>query len=464
MGKLTTCCCDCCIEPAEMPYTTVTLKAPLGCLDPGGGIGIGIGGDPEYPVVNFERQGCCYVADFDIGCQDWIYNCKLMAKQTISASYSRDEYQSKVPYVAYGVEPDCDCIKVQTIASTSTETHRAFLASRHRLKSLSVIVGKALVQCTGDESPSCKYFIAVNYRIEGDVIQLRQGVLNNAKVNSQTDCTGHYRNGDCSITSSKSESSGWDSDNCPPTETIIAEFENPISSSPIGGVYTRLKFYDTLPSGVDISINDADFPPVNCCGSETGCELKSQPCFMNVEDNCVVISPGVGFAFFSSLVCSTFDENGNIVNTCPTKIDAVGFSRRIKVYRVDASCPYWCDNSSQQSLDVYTKVCDFPGFEQLICGYDDNGDPIPFTVPTGAGCEEITGLCSYTSGCVATAGGCYLLTGPDCGTVAGVQTCQDLEYLCRVDYTTPTCTIGEVTTYGDFEVCFSIPTATIRPA
>lgn len=462
MGKLTTCCCDCCIEPAEMPYTTVTLKAPLGCLDPGGGIGAGE--DPEYPVANFERQGCCYVADFDIGCQEWIYNCKLMAKQTISASYSRDEYQSKVPYVAYGVEPDCDCIKTQTIAGTVTETHRAFLAARHRLESLSVIVGKALVQCDGDESPSCKFFIAVNYRFEGDVTLLAQGNSLDAKINAQTDCTGHYRNGDCSITSSKSTSTGWDSDSCPPTETIASQFANPLLPGAMGRVFTRIKLYDTLPSGIDVSINDADFPPVNCCGSETGCELKSEPCFMSVEDNCVIVATGGNFAFFSFSVCSTLDENNDIILTCPTKIDRVGFSRRIKVYRVDSDCPYWCDNASQQYLDQYTKVCDFPGFEQLICGYDDNGDPIPAPGIGGPGCEEITGLCSYTSGCVATAGGCYLLTGPDCGTIGGVQTCPDLEVLCRVDYTTPTCTIGEVTTYGDFEVCFSIPTATITPA
>lgn len=463
MGKLTTCCCDCCIEPAEMPYTTVTLKAPTGCVDPGGGIGAGE--DPEYPVANFERQGCCYVANFDIGCQDWIYNCKLMAKQTISASYSRDEYQSKVPYVAYGVEPDCDCIKTQTIASTVTETHRAFLAARHRLESLSVIVGKALVQCDGDESPSCKFFIAVNYRFEGDVIQLRQGVLSNAKVDAQTNCTGHYRNGDCSITSSKSTSTGWDSDSCPPTETIIAEFENPISSSPIGGTFTRLKFYDTLPSGIDVSINDADFPPVNCCGSETGCELKSQPCFMNVEDNCVLIAPGINFGFDSSVACSTLDENGDIVLTCPTKIDRVGFSQTIKVYRIDeVNCPYWCDSNWEELSDVYRKVCDFPGFEQLICGYDDNGDPIPAPGIGGPGCDPIEGLCSYESGCIDAAGGCYLYSGEVCEDFIGVQTCPDLEVLCRVDYTTPTCTIGEVTTYGDFEVCFSIPTATITPA
>lgn len=464
MGKLTTCCCDCCIEPGEMPYTTVTLKAPLGCLDPGGGVGIGIGEEPEYPVATFERQGCCYVADFDIGCQDWIYNCKLMAKQTISASYSRDEYQSKVPYVAYGVEPDCDCIKTQTIASTITSTHRAFLAARHRVKSVSIVVGKALVQCTGDASPSCRFFIAVNYRFEGDVTLLAEGDLAQSQVSATTNCTGHYRNGDCSVTSSRSESSGWNSDTCPSEESIASQFANPLLPGFMDRVFTRIKFYDTLPSGVDISINDADFPPVSCCGSETGCELISQPCFMSVEDNCVTLIENDFGNFYSGIVCSSVDENGNIVLACPTKIDRVGISLRIKVYRVDSSCPYWCEFSGQPYLDIYTKVCDFTGFEQLICGYDDNDDPIPFSVPVGAGCDPVEGLCIYESGCVSAAGGCYLLTGVDCGTIGGVQTCPDLEYLCRVDYADPDCTIGEVTQFGDFEVCFSIPTVTIRPA
>lgn len=465
MGKLTTCCCDCCIEPAEMPYTTVTLKAPLGCLDPGGGVGAGLGEDPEYPVANFERQGCCYVAEFDIGCQDWIYDCKLMAKQSISASYTRDEYQSKVPYVAYGVEPDCDCIKVQTISSTIDETHRAFVASRHRLKSVSIIVGKALVQCDGDESPACKYFIAVNYEFDGDATLLYEGSVL-PKIDATTNCTGHYRNGDCSVTSSKSTSSGWDSDSCPSEESIAGQFDDPLYQYAMNRFITRLRFYDTLPSGIDVSINNADLPPMNCCGSETGCELKSEPCFVNVEDNCVVVvsaNPGTS-DFYGRSVCVEVAQDATITLSCPTKIDRVGITRYIKVYRVDSSCPYWCGEGDVNTYGpIYTKACDFPGFEQLICGYDDNGDPILQGFQGGPGCDPIEGLCNYDSGCVATAGGCYLLTDVNCGTVGGVQTCPDLEYLCRVDYTDPVCTIGDVSTFGDFEVCFQIPAVTIRP-
>ena len=86
MGTLTTCCCGCCLEPADMPYESVSLIAPaddceggLGGGLGGGGIGIGGGGGetPIYPSASFAQLGCCHIADFALACQSYTENCKF---------------------------------------------------------------------------------------------------------------------------------------------------------------------------------------------------------------------------------------------------------------------------------------------------------------------------------------------------------------------------------------------------
>jgi hypothetical protein len=77
VSKLSKCCCDCCITEEEMPWETVTLKAPYETCN-------GVSEPPTYPSQPLVRQGCCYVAEFVLSCQEPTVVCELWARRNYS--------------------------------------------------------------------------------------------------------------------------------------------------------------------------------------------------------------------------------------------------------------------------------------------------------------------------------------------------------------------------------------------
>ena len=147
MSKLGKCCCDCCIDPTEMPWTTVTLKNQLtGCTT---------GGGYSPPTATFERTNCCYTATFNVSC-DWEYTCGLWASQTGTFSFGVDQYKPRVAYVGPGDTASCPCVLVQSRTVSGTVTGRVNFFNRRRLSSIQITVGKTLVQCAEDASPVCR--------------------------------------------------------------------------------------------------------------------------------------------------------------------------------------------------------------------------------------------------------------------------------------------------------------------
>lgn len=465
MGTLGTCCCGCCLEPADMPYTAVQLVAPLDDCEGGlgdglGGTGQGIGGGgnpetPTYPEASFSQASCCYVADFNLACQDYIEHCGVWASQTLDFSYKAEFYKLKPSYLEEPGTGNCECTLVQTKLVDYSRTDKIYWIARYKLKTVRIHVGKISVQCDGDESPACKFYIAASYVFEvcDTALAWSGGVSQYPEYTIDYTCTGNYRAGNCSLTSTWQEASTVN--NC--TDVLNQDpwqFCNALDTK----IISRIKLFDTLPTG-QISITNADLPPIGCCGGETGCEVFGQPCGLELIDNCVPSLPtynGTAMDYFCQATTGSnpgpppYDDACDIVIGCPEVETKTGF---------DYPCEqYVFDEASGCYELVERSTTNVAGLDRFTCGY----------------CDTDTGRTNYYLDMYGTFDDCGLpglcTTGECCFDEISPEiqyNCQEfitsgLSEFCRIDISDYTCTVGSLTTHTTGSFCFNLPTVTIE--
>jgi hypothetical protein len=460
VSKLSQCCCDCCITEEEMTWDAVTLKAPHETCN-------GVSEPPTYPSASFQRRSCCYVAEFDLSCQEWQYDCHLWVKQNFELSYDASVYRVKTAYVSTVPTTDCPCIHTENISYSQSQVVRLYIVNRRKLKKLIVTVGKVLVKCTGDAEPTCKYYVASTWVFDANLDYIGGlGLFYPSYATTTISCTGVYRDGFCSVTNEETTTNGSASDACP--ENMAQDWFATNTGIAYEFKVSRIKLYDALPAN-PVSITDADEPPVSCCGGETGCELQIDPCGLNFVDNCyrpipdwagVNLNPG-GF-------CTSFDEDDNLLVTCPSILSKTGVTIKSRAYLTDA---FGCSSTCVGDPD-YLCENDYPGNDQLFCGYtlDENGNQVPIIINSvsAGSCGTPAEFCTV-EGCASAGGDCYVYTSPNCNTNPALSDCPDLSVNndsggvpCRSDLSNLDCTIGDPVVYDDWTICFTLPTVTLE--
>ncbi len=443
-----------------MTWDTVTLKAPYETCN-------GVSEPPTYPSASFQRRSCCYVAEFNLSCQEWQYDCHLWVKQNFDISYDVAVYDIKTAYASSLPATDCPCIHTENISYSQSQVVRLYVVNRHKLKKIIVTVGKVLVKCSGDAEPTCKYYVASTWVFDANLDYIGGlGFFYPSYATTTISCTGVYRDGFCSVTNEETTTNGSASDACP--ENMAQDwFENNT-----GFVYefkvSRIRLYDALPTN-PVSITDADEPPVSCCGGETGCELQIDPCGLNFVDNCYRFIPPWGGGNLNPAYCQSLDENGSLVITCPFVLEKEGVAIKSQAYVTDNSgCSSTCIGDPS-----YLCEGDYPGRDRLICGYgvDSEGNQYPLDYPGSVlYCSSPYEFCTV-EGCANAGGDCYVYTAPNCNIAPAIEDCPDLsdrkspsgdESVCRRDITNLDCTIGDPVVYDDWTICFTLPTVTLE--
>lgn len=450
MGTLSQCCCDCCITPEEMPWTEVTLKAPLQSCEPGF--------DPENPTYlteQFERQGCCYVAVFDIGCFEETEVCQLWVKRSYNFEYDALFYRTQSDYIDPPDplnpvnETDCPCIPFQSKHVEFNGKARVWWWASYDHVIVRVTVGKALTQCDGDAEPICRYFIAATYEYT-----IREKISPPYYYTKKDiSCTGVYRDGICSYTNAWTIEDGVDSDTCPIEDNASWGF-----GTMDRWRFSRVKFYDTLPTG-PISFTDADSLPRPCCGGETNCTFAQVPCGLNntgVAEKCLPQLPQFVGEF--DPVCYDTPDGSNFNGFgdawgCPTLVtDKEPVTVFTESYYVYGPCEFVRVDNTPNCLqdypgnDYFTLEDVSDGFVITMCGtlnsYCLGGDDPPF--------EELCEKEGTT--------GCCFRTSP---TGLQAENCLDLRDSCQLDITNYSCSI--VTThYTAGNICLPVPTVTLE--
>ena len=467
MGCFGKCGCPCCLEPEDMPYDSVSLIAPLDDCEGGlGGGGIGIGGpggpgEPIYPSAEFIPAGCCFTADFNLGCQEYVEHCGVWAQQDLDFAYKAEYYRPTISYHGSTGEHDCDCVLIQTANVVYSRTDKIYWVARYKLKTIRIHVGKVLVRCDGDEAPACKYYVAASYVFEVCDYPLLwdAGVTLFPEYQIDTTCTGNYRPGNCSYTGTSQEASTIN--DC--QDVLDADPWQFCSETEIK-IISRIKLYDALPSG-QITITNADLPPVSCCGSETGCIVSGQPCGLQLVSNCVPNLPAYnGDPASDYYFCQQSiegvpgpspDDEGceNIVVGCPQIEGKQTIEALCEGYTFDAESGCYVYDGSVPDV--------WPGRDRFYCGY----------------CETEEGIVKYYSDMYGTFGACAFaglcLTGECCFTLDNPDTqfaCQEFysdifgSPFCNVTISNYTCTIGELQTNTVGAFCFNLPSVTIELA
>lgn len=450
MSKLSKCCCDCCITAEEMPWETVTLKAPYETCN-------GVSEPPTYPSQSLVRQGCCYVAEFELDCQTATNVCDLWARRNYSFSYTADFYKTQTDFInrtTPPITPVCDCIKYQTKQVSFDGKIRIYYLAQYDLIRLRITVGKALTKCDEDAEPVCRFFVATTYyyTILEDI--------SNAYVYKKIDnaCTGVYRNGICSYTNSWTEEDGTDSDNCP--EGLVV---NPATAELDIGSFTRIKFYDTLPTG-EVSLTNADSLPNSCCTGKTNCTFVVVPCGLSdtaANDRCLPALPQFDGQFEDICYPGMQDDRSN-----PGFGDSTGcFSILPKneavlvmtqAYFIDGPCNFVQDAP-------FTPNClqEYPGFDYFVSENDPDrifGNPSMCGTLNdyclGGEDPPLEEFCEVegSTGC------CFKF---DANGMPIANNCIDLQGSCQRDLRDLTCSITtDHFTAGD--VCFPVPTVTLE--
>lgn len=469
MGTLGTCCCDCCLEPQEMPYASVKLIAPLDDCEGGlgdglggvgqgiGGVGVGGGGEeiPQYPEASFSPLSCCYMATFELACQQYTEHCGLWASQDLDFSYKAEFYKLRPSYLGTPGQGSCDCDLVQTKLVDYDRTDKIYWVARYRLKTIKIHVGKISVQCDGDESPSCKYYVAASYVFEvcETAFGWTGGVSIYPEFTIDYTCTGDYRPGNCSLTSTYQEASTVN--NC--TDVLNQDPWQFCESSSIK-IISRMKLYDSLPTG-QISITNADLPPVSCCGNDTNCVVLGSPCALSLVDNCVPNLPtynGDPMDYFCQQVVGNnpgpppYGDGCQITIECPEIQTKASFDATCEEYVLDAQtgCYELVDRS----------IVNVPGIDQFTCGYCDT---------EGGRVHYYLDMYGTFSDCGAPA---LCTTGECCFDEVSPEiqyNCQEFissgqSQHCRVDISDYQCTVGNVQTHSTGAFCFNLPTVTIE--
>ena len=467
MGCFGKCACPCCLEPEDMPYESVSLIAPLDDCEGGlGGGGIGIGGpggpgEPIYQSAEFIPAGCCFTADFNLGCEEYVEHCGVWAQQDLDFAYKVEYYRPTISYHNATGGHDCDCVLIQTANVVYSRTDKIYWVARYKLKTIRIHVGKVLVRCDGDEAPACKYYVAASYVFEVCDYPLLwdAGVTLFPEYQIDTTCTGNYRPGNCSYTGTSQEASTIN--NC--QDVLDADPWQFCSETEIK-IISRIKLYDALPSG-QITITNADLPPVSCCGSETGCIVSGQPCGLQLISNCVPNLPAYnGDPASDYYFCQqplggnpglSPDDEGceNIVVGCPQIEGKQSIEAICEGYTFDAESGCYVYDGSKPDV--------WPGRDRFYCGY----------------CETDEGIVKYYSDMYGTFGACAFaglcLTGECCFTFDNPETqfaCQEFysdifgSPFCNVTISNYTCTIGELQTNTVGAFCFNLPSVTIELA
>lgn len=474
MGAISKCCCgDCCLSAEDMPYTSVTLIAPTENCEggPGGGVGAGVGegeGDPEPPVSGFSQFGCCYQAEFVLNCQPEVETCELWAKRKTDWGFNVEYYDAKKSYIETQ-DPDdctdCPCIVRRTKSVDATATSRVFFGHKHRLARLRVNVGKAFIKCNGDESPVCKFYVAVTYEYEiteGKTAPIVYQLFNKS-------CSG-FDSPNCSVSTSWSEEYGTDSDTCP--EDAEINYLGPITVA-----LTRAKFFDEFPEG-QVTISAGDTVPFACCDGKTGCTISGQSCGLSFGgSNCFGAVPEYpefsDLAFLFLHPCPDygflqgplwFDPSTNTVNCYQVKVNGMHDPQPYSVecvydagecYEPISACigtgvgvdtfvkdPYAVESNS---LNEGASLCNMLDVDYLSPGFYPppdclHGDPLP-----SEGDCVIEGCCiARNAGLVIVQDLCFIFDTA-CGRKIKDYSCSTL----KTDYSV-----------GDF--CLSLPNVTLE--
>lgn len=457
MGCFGKCACPCCLEPEDMPYESVSLIAPLDDCEGGlGGGGIGIGGpggpgEPIYPSAEFIPAGCCFTADFNLGCQEYVKNCAVLSTLETNISAKFEYYRRKIPYLATGNETiECPCILIQSNLVSEDTIHKRWWLERHKLVGLRIHVGKTLVKC-GDSEPACKFYVAVSYIYEYCEFVLGWSTASLfAEFTGTYTCTGVYRDGTCSFSNQFQNSSTINDCN-----DMLASFPSQFCSESQQKIISRIKLFDALPSG-QISIGDADLPPVSCCGGQTNCTVSSSPCGLYLIDNCMPNLPQSDepfYAFCSGVYGLPPHAEGCEINIgCPSIREIPPPSPpaplcvNFYVYSEAADC-YILTAGPSGGGNVINST-------QIHCGYcDEGGQTIWLDQPI-----MLLDLCSP--------GATLCVTGECCqdSLNSGVQyVCQEFyEGLCATVISDLECSIGEAQHFSGGAFCFNLPTVTIE--
>lgn len=467
MGTLGTCCCGCCLEPGDMPYTSVKLIAPLDDCEGGlggggagggiiGGIGIGGGGigpgDPTYPETSFIQATCCYVADFDLVCQQYTEHCGVWASQDLDFSYKAEFYKLKASYLDNPGSGDCQCTLVQTKLVDFHRTDKIYWVARYKLKAIRIHVGKISVQCDGDPNSSCKFYVAASYVFEvcESALSWSGGVSIYPEFTIDYTCTGNYRAGNCSLTSTWQEASSVN--NC---TDVLAQDPWNFCNSLDTKVISRIKLFDTLPTG-QVTITNSDLPPVGCCGGETGCNVIGSPCGLELISNCVPNLPaynGTEMTYFcqSSIYPNPgpppYADGCEIVVGCP----------EVKAKQsVDFGCKEYVFDSESGCYElIQTSIKNVPGVDQFTCGFCVTAEGTSYYFSDMYGTFHDCGVPG-----ICTTGDCCF----DFGTPEIQYNCQEFvsDEHCRVDISDYTCNIGALQTHTTGAFCFNLPTVTIE--
>lgn len=459
MGTLTTCCCGCCLEPADMPYTSVSLIAPTDDCEGGlgEGLGIGGGGTPAYPSASFSQLGCCHIADFALACQSYTENCAVYASQNLTFGYDVDFYESKISYLDQPGDCDCDCVLVQSKRVDFDRTDKIYWVGRYKLVGLRVHVGKISVTCDG-ESAECKYYVAVSYIFETCDYTLNwiNGISQYPEYTIDYDCTGQYRDGTCSFTNTWQETS--EINDC---TDVLAEDPWQFCDSLEQQVISRIKLFDTLPTG-QLTFTNADLPPVGCCGGSTNCVVSGSPCGLNLISNCVNDLPlydGPEMDYFCQQATGNNPGPGPYADECSITI---GCPEIKPMETIERACQCYLFDEESGCYELQGSIAQqYPGFDSFICGYCD--------LPEGRFYYDTNMYNTFNDSCNMDPLIC--VTGDCCfdPAIPEVQyNCQEFNgernsaNWCKVEISNYTCTVGALQTFSVGSFCYNLPTVTIE--
>ena len=454
MGTMGSCCCDCCLDAEDMPFTSVSLIAPTDDCEGGlGGAGIGGLGEPIYPSANFVPVNCCFIADFNLACQEYTKNCAVLATLQTDISAKFEYYRRRIPYLLDGNDPvSCPCELIQSNLVSEQTIHKAWWLERHKLVALRVHVGKIRVQCEGGES-ACKFYVAVSYIFEHCefVLGWATGGSFYAEFTNSYDCTGVYRDGTCSFSNQFENTSTINDCN-----DLMAAFPDQFCAfDPLRQkIISRIKIFDTLPTG-QISISDADYPPLSCCGGSTGCTITGSPCGLYIIDNCMPNLPQFDEPFpafcQASLGQPPYEEGCEINIGCPTlrnlpAPESLQCSNYF-IYNETVDCFVLVGGQLAGSGNIITSTT-------LSCGYCvEDGQTIWANVG-----PILSDLCAP--------GATLCLTGECCQNelVNSPQfVCQEFyEGLCATVISDLECEVGQPQYFTGGAFCFNLPTVTIQ--
>jgi hypothetical protein len=330
---------------------------------------------------------------------------------------------------------------------------RIFYLAEYELIRLRITVGKALTKCDEDAEPVCRFFVATTYYYS----ILEDISAPYVFTSFDISCTGVYRDGICSYTNAWTVEDGTDSDNCPDGLVI-----DPSTAELDIGSFTRIKFYDTLPTG-EVSLTNADSLPNSCCTGKTNCTFVVVPCGLSdtaASDRCLPALPQFDGQFDDLCAGGTTEDGRNGIFGDSVGCPSVAPDKRAIVVQTQAYFDDGPCNFVQDAQMVPGCFEEYPGFDYFVyddppcslCDFTLCGTLSPFCL--GGDDPPLQELCE-----VEGSTGCCFRVLPGGGLLA--QNCIDLQGDCQRDINDFVCSITtDHFTAGD--VCFPVPTVTLE--